>query len=64
MDGKEINELVFDDIQDICREFMQDIYFMLNREYDYLNSDESVDESISINEYEFTETGSIHRWKL
>ncbi len=60
MDGKEINELVFGDIQEITREFMHHIYKPLESEYDYLQSDEMVDDSITANEYEFTETGSIY----
>lgn len=37
----------------------EDYRIMLQREMDYLLSDEHVDESIRINEYEFTETGKL-----
>lgn len=32
-------------------------YSALEKEYEYLNSDESVDENIKANEYTFTESG-------
>jgi len=35
----------------------KDLYRTLEKEYDFLNSDEQVDESILANEYEFTEDG-------
>ncbi len=37
--------------------FMLWIYACLEDEYNWLNSDESIDESIKMNEYEFTEDG-------
>lgn len=39
------------------REFMDWIYKMLEKEYDWLRSDEAVDESIIANEYTFLENG-------
>jgi hypothetical protein len=36
------------------------LYDRLRENYDWLNSDEQVDETILANEYEFTETGE--RW--
>jgi len=39
------------------RRLMKWIYRQLEADYDYLNSDESVDETIKINEYTFTESG-------
>jgi hypothetical protein len=38
---------------------MRWIYRQLEREYEWLMSDEQVDESIRINEYEFTEEGKL-----
>jgi len=60
LDGFEINGEVelFEELQCIVREFMQEIYIMLESEYDHLTSDEQVDEAIIINEYEFDENGS------
>ena len=60
LDGFEINGDVelFEELQCIVREFMQEIYIMLESEYDHLTSDEQVDEAITINEYEFDENGS------
>ena len=46
-------------VKEIGRDFMRWIYRQLEKEYEYLNSDESVDETIRANEYEFTENGSI-----
>ena len=42
------------------RDFMRWIYKQLESEYDYLNSDEAVKESIEANEYEFDEDGNIY----
>lgn len=48
-----------EDLTGLLREYMQWIYSNLMREYEWLMSDEQVDESITINEYEFNEDGSI-----
>jgi hypothetical protein len=49
------------DTEDACvellRDFMRWIYKRLESEHDYLQSNESVDESIRANEYEFDEDG-------
>ena len=44
-------------IEELSRDAMRWIYRQLEKEYDYLNSDEQVDETIIANEYEFTDTG-------
>lgn len=44
-------------IADQLRKFMKWIYRQLEAEYDYLNTDEYVDETIKANEYTFTESG-------
>ncbi len=44
-------------IRDELRSFMRWIYRALEKEYQWVNSDESVDENIVANEYEFTEDG-------
>lgn len=41
-----------------ARDAMRWIYHQLEREYEYQNSDEQVDESIRANEYEFEENGA------
>lgn len=41
------------------RDFADWIYRQLEAQWDYLNSDEAVDDSIHANEYEFTESGDI-----
>jgi hypothetical protein len=46
-----------DAIANELRRFMKWIYRQLEAEWDYLNSDESVDEMINANEYTFTESG-------
>lgn len=45
------------DLIEAARDFMQWIYNQLEKEHDYLNSDESVEQSVLANEYEFTEDG-------
>lgn len=44
-------------LEECLVDFMQWIYRALEREYEYINSDEQVTETIMINEYEFTEEG-------
>lgn len=44
-------------LEELLRDFADWIYRQLEREYDYQNSDDTVDENIRINEYEFTEEG-------
>ena len=48
-----------EDITKALRDFNRWIYKRLRSEYEYLNSDEQVEESIIANEYEFTEEGRI-----
>lgn len=49
------------DAEDIMIEALRDLarwlYRQIEREYDYLSSDEAVDETITANDYTFTETG-------
>lgn len=47
-------------VREVLRDLMNWIYARLEREYEWLNSDETVDENIEANEYEFTADGSIH----
>lgn len=49
-----------ENITDTLRELMQDIYYSLQSEYEYLTSDEAIDEAITANEYEFTESGDFY----
>lgn len=44
-------------VTELLRDLMRWIYAQLEREWDYLHSDASIDESIRINEYEFHEDG-------
>jgi hypothetical protein len=44
-------------LKELLRALMGWLYRTLEKEYNYLNSDEQVDETIKINEYEFTEDG-------
>jgi hypothetical protein len=54
-------DLVAADIEDAIEQnyisIARELYRNLEKEWDELNSDESVDESITANEYEFTENG-------
>lgn len=47
-------------MQDKIEELNCQIYKDLNAEYDYLESDEAVMETLEANEYEFTEDGRIY----
>jgi hypothetical protein len=49
-----------DNITDGLRDFMREIYSNLRSEYDYLQSDEAVDDAIIANEWEFLESGDIY----
>jgi hypothetical protein len=46
------------EIQILMRDFMRWIYRALEREYDYQNQDEAIDEQILMNDYHFTDEGS------
>lgn len=45
------------DEEEFLKDLLHSYAWLLQREYEYLLSDESVDESIQANEYEFTENG-------
>lgn len=49
-----------DALTEILRDFMRWIYRQLKQEFDYLTSDEAIEETIKANEYEFTKDGSIY----
>lgn len=42
-----------------CRTAMHEMYRILEKEYDYLTSDEAVEETLSVNEYKFDKDGKI-----
>ena len=46
-------------VREALRAFMQWIYTRLEAEYDYLQSDDAIKESIGANEYEFTANGEM-----
>ncbi len=46
-------------LKELLRDFMRWIYSQLEKDYEFQNSDETVDENIIANEYEFTEEGNI-----
>ena len=56
--GDSLPAKIDDAVSELLRDFMDWIYKMLRTEWEYLNSDEQVDETIRINEYNFTENGS------
>ena len=53
----EMTEGAADTVTKALRDLARWLYRQLNREYDYVNSDEAVDESILANEYEFDAQG-------
>lgn len=48
-----------DDILGGCWTAMKAMYRILGKEYDYLTSDEAVEETLSVNEYKFDKDGKI-----
>lgn len=56
---RSVNPCDADDITDALRSFADWIYSQLESEWEYVNSDEQIDESLRINEYEFTARGDI-----
>jgi len=58
-DEKEMTSDAEDEITQLMRDFADWIYDQLEADYEYRMSDENVDESITINDYEFYENGEI-----
>lgn len=64
-EGAAIEDTFSDDVEERLEEhnaeflksILEDYSIMLQREYEYLNSDEAVDENIIANEYTFDESG-------
>jgi len=55
----DIPEGLEEDVADIFRDLARDIYKSLEAEYEFLNSDEQIEEAILCNDYQFTEDGEI-----
>ncbi len=53
----EVTTVTEEDIKQLARDCMDWIYSSLEKEYEWQNEDEQVDENIRANEYEFTEEG-------
>lgn len=49
-----------ENLSDTLRDYMRWIYRQLEKEYEWLNSDEQVEESILANGYEFNKDGSVY----
>ena len=47
-------------ITDACREFMQEIYTILEKEHEFLTSDNEIIEAIKANGYQFTSEGAFY----
>lgn len=58
-DYYDISDDTIEGMKEILRSFMQWIYSILEKECNYLTSDEAIKETIIANEYEFTEEGEI-----
>ena len=56
-DGKAFSEDDEESLKQLMRDFADWVYSSLEKEYDYLTSDEAVAESLRANEVEFTEDG-------
>lgn len=61
VDGMWASDDVTDGIKEPLRALMRWIYSTLETQYDYLQSDEAVDESLMDGEYEFNSDGSPYR---
>jgi hypothetical protein len=48
-----------DCLEDVARDLAGELYNTLEREYEYLNSDEAIADTLRANEYEFTVDGEI-----
>lgn len=48
-----------DEVEQLIRDFADWIYRQLEKEYEYQNSDEAIDESIECNGYEFNDQGEL-----
>lgn len=53
------NDKAEEEITEIARDFMRWTYRQLEKEYDWINDDAQVEESIQANDYEFDEDGSL-----
>ena len=58
-DGKAFSDDDEESLKQLLRDFADWIYSELEKEYDYLTSDEAVAESLRANDVEFTEDGQI-----
>lgn len=59
VDGVDVSRDAEDSITQALRDFADWIYRQLEKEYDFQNSDEAIDESIIANGYEFLESGKL-----
>ena len=55
--GKAVSDDDEESLKQLMRDFADWIYSSLEKEYDYLTSDEAIAESLRANEIEFTEDG-------
>lgn len=56
--NRDVSEAEEDTVTQALRDFAGEIYVSLEKEYEWLDSDEQVDENIIANEYEFTKEGA------
>jgi hypothetical protein len=56
-DNTAMTDMADEMVKTFLRDFMHWIYSQLNKEWEYLNSNESVDDMMEVNEYTFTESG-------
>jgi len=53
------NDDAYYGLKELLRDYMKWIYSQLEKQHDYLVSDEAIKETIEANEYEFTEDGNL-----
>lgn len=59
-DYKEVSSDTEDAVKELLRDYMRWIYSTLDKENDYVNSDEAISETLEVNGYDFTETGELY----
>ena len=57
-ENRDVSEAEEDAVMQALRDFAGEVYVSLEKEYEWLDSDEQVDENIIANEYEFTKEGA------
>jgi len=58
-DNDRLTDSIEQDLKELLRDFMRWSYRLLEKDYEYLTSEEAIKETILANEYEFDENGNL-----